>query len=64
MRSTPDTSIHHYYKCATLAYLRKSIFFSESTMNTRFQRVDKRDGIVWDDPAIVSSVACWASLTP
>lgn len=58
MRTTPDRSIHHYYKCATLTYLRKSIFFSVSAMNAQFQRVDKRDGIVWDDPAIVAAAAC------
>lgn len=46
-------SIHHYYKCATLAYLRKSIFFSVSTLNTRFRHVDKRNAIVAVDPGIV-----------
>lgn len=52
-RTTTDGSIHHYYKCATLTYLRKSIFFSVSTLNARFRHVDKRNAIVSDDPSIV-----------
>lgn len=53
MRTTADGSIHHYYKCATLTYLRKSIFFSVSTLNARFRHIDKRNAIVVDDPGIV-----------
>lgn len=59
-RSSPDTFIHHYYKCATLTYLRKSIFFSAPLLNARLSRNLLWVMNWWPRRGIVVAAACCA----